>query len=142
MKFKKYYWYIKSYILVKKLDNRMKKNGFKYIYDNYLSENSISPPKLRDLSEKDMSFIEMILEVVEKNCFHFFGNARCLHRSLVSYHIFREKDIPIDLVIGIMKKPFTSHAWLEFNNQVINDFPETIKDLRIQFHTREISKGI
>ncbi|GCD84101.1 hypothetical protein PTHTG4_31660 [Parageobacillus thermoglucosidasius] len=143
MLLKKILWYIKVYLLVRKLDKKMKIYGFKYVYDNYLSPSQPLSP-VRDLSNKEIEFVQLILMIIEKVCFNFFGNARCLHRSVAGYHILLQKNIPIDLVIGVMKKPFMSHAWLEYNGKVINDIPEMIENLTVQFNTnqfRTISKG-
>jgi hypothetical protein len=130
--------YVKVIYLVKKIDKQLKNNGFKIIYEKYLDNQKLNP--LRNLIQDEIEFIERYLTAIDKVCFYFIGNARCLHRSVVGYHIFREKKIPIDLVIGVSKKPFMSHAWLEYNGQVINDDEEYIKPLTIQFHTKKFRK--
>ncbi|MFE0565770.1 lasso peptide biosynthesis B2 protein [Priestia megaterium] len=139
MMLRKIYWYWKVYFVIKGIDKILKTQGFKQIHNVYLNEN-ISLMPLRDLNENDVEFIKLILEISEKICFSFFGNARCLHRSLSGYHVFQQRGIPIDLVVGVSKKPFMSHAWLEFNGQVINDSPEFIENLIRQFDTRRLRR--
>ncbi|MCY7969936.1 lasso peptide biosynthesis B2 protein [Bacillus spizizenii] len=139
MRLMKIFYYVKAFLIVRQIDKSLKKEGFKQVYHTYLSPPAPLDP-LRDITEKELKFIEMVLGVVEKVCFLFFGKARCLHRSVASYHIFHKKGIPIDLVIGVKKKPFTSHAWLEFNGQVINDSEYFVNDLIHQFHTKEYRK--
>ncbi|CAM4068190.1 lasso peptide biosynthesis B2 protein [Bacillus paramycoides] len=140
MIFSKAIWHIKIYFLIKNIDNQLQKNGFKFVYDTYFTNNKAGVTKLRDLTSEELEFIEMIIDLIEKICLNFYGNTRCLHKSIAGYQIFSTKNLPIDLVIGVMKKPFTAHAWLEFNKQVLNDFPENLEGLQVQLHTRKENK--
>lgn len=121
------------YKTVLSFNRNLKKYGFSYVNEEYLIKDILPP--LRDLTETDLDYIKEILKMVEDTCLLFFNEARCLHRSVSAYHIFRKKQLPIDLVIGVSKKPFISHAWLEFNGQVINDAPEFVEKLSVQFNT-------
>lgn len=121
------------YKTVLNFNKNLKKYGFSYVNKEYLTKDILPP--LRDLTEADLVYIKEILKMVEDTCLLFFNEARCLHRSVSAYHLFRKKQLPIDLVIGVSKKPFISHAWLEFDGQVINDAPEFVEKLNVQFNT-------
>ena len=75
--------------------------------------------------------IKKIILLIDKVCFMFWGNAECLHRSLVGFKILRKQGVSVELVVGVKKFPFSSHAWLELNNEVINDLT-SIKDNYIE----------
>ncbi len=130
--------YIRAFFLVLIIERRLKKEGFNYLYKKYLKP--ISLPKVRKLDQSDKKYIENVIVAVDKVCFMFFKNARCLHNSVAAYHIFEKKGIPMDLVIGVRKKPFYSHAWIEYNGHVINDWKENLEGLHIQFNTNDYRK--
>lgn len=136
---KSFFTYLKVISLVRYIDKQLKESGFKIVHDKYLKGDQLLD-STRDLTEKEIIFINNIVRIVDKVCFYFTGNARCLHRSVVAHHIFREKALPIDLVIGVSKKPFMSHAWLEYRDHVVNDSPDFIKMMTVQFHTKNLRK--
>jgi len=130
-------WYLRVYRLVRRLDRELKSEGIKLIYERYYDSKS-SVPEIRPLSQKEVLFVQRTGQIIERVCFHFLGQARCLHRSLAGYHLFLQRGLPIDLVVGVMKKPFMAHAWLEYNGNVINDNPDAVKDLTVQLHTGKL----
>ncbi|SEN39249.1 lasso peptide biosynthesis B2 protein [Lihuaxuella thermophila] len=132
--------YLKVMRLVWMVDRKLKSYGFRAVYmDCFAKDKRLAP--VRDLSKDEIDYIQKVLLIIDKVCFYFTGNARCLHRSVVGFHLFRSKNIPIDLVIGVSKKPFMSHAWLEYRNHVVNDSPDLIKTLTVQLHTKSIRKA-
>lgn len=134
------FMYMKIYNIVRKLDNRMKTEGFESIYRQYLTK-SVSLPPMRDVTPVEAAFISKIGPIIDKVCFNFLGKARCLHRSLVGFELFNDRGIPIDLVVGVTKAPFMAHAWLEYKGNVVNDAPETNKHFFVQFHTGKYRSG-
>ncbi|WP_350019324.1 lasso peptide biosynthesis B2 protein (plasmid) [Rhizobium sp. ZPR4] len=46
---------------------------------------------------------------------------QCLAYSYSLVWMARRQGIPASLVIGVRTKPFFSHAWVEYGNEVIND---------------------
>jgi hypothetical protein len=50
--------------------------------------------------------------------------ARCLQRSAVAVCLLRTCGLPAQMVIGITKVPFKSHAWAEVSGEVVNDMPK------------------
>ena len=56
------------------------------------------------------------------------GRAQCLERSLVLYYILRRQRVPVRYCHGVQPWPLTSHAWIEYRGEVINDVPERVKE--------------
>lgn len=56
------------------------------------------------------------------------GRAQCLERSLVLYYILRRQGVPVRYSHGVQPWPLTSHAWIEYRGEVINDVPERVKE--------------
>lgn len=133
-------WKLMIYLKVMRtlfiVDRILKKKGFRELYAMIIKLNTTNKlKKAYELTDKEFDYLENVIHITEKLCFYFLGNAKCLHRSVVGYLILKKKQFPVDLVIGVRKKPFMSHAWLELYGQVINDTPETISDMIIQIHT-------
>lgn len=49
--------------------------------------------------------------------------AMCLQRSAVTTNLLRSSGVPAELIIGCQKLPFLVHAWVEVDQEVINDKP-------------------
>lgn len=56
---------------------------------------------------------------------------QCLAYSYSLVRLARNLDIPASLVIGVKTRPFLSHAWVEFQGEVINDDPLLRKKLSV-----------
>jgi hypothetical protein len=56
------------------------------------------------------------------------GRAQCLERSLVLYYLLRRQGIPVRYCHGVQPFPLVSHAWVEYQGEVINDVPERVKE--------------
>ena len=51
-----------------------------------------------------------------------FGRAnRCLARSLAMFSLCRSKGLEVQLVIGVRSPPFAAHAWVQYDDTVLND---------------------
>lgn len=51
-----------------------------------------------------------------------FNKTDCLTTSVVLQHFLAEMGISSNLVVGVRTKPFFSHAWLEVDGEIINDY--------------------
>ena len=49
--------------------------------------------------------------------------AMCLQRSAVTTNLLRSSGVPAQMIIGCQKLPFLVHAWVEVDQEVINDKP-------------------
>lgn len=59
----------------------------------------------------------------------FVPQVRCLERSLVLFYQLKRRGVPVVLRLGVWAYPFTAHAWVEYENQPINEVQETIRHL-------------
>lgn len=56
------------------------------------------------------------------------GRAQCLERSLVLYYVLRRQGVPVRYCHGVQPWPLTSHAWVEYRGEVVNDVPERVSE--------------
>ncbi|MGS2750591.1 lasso peptide biosynthesis B2 protein [Bacillus zanthoxyli] len=101
----------------------LKKYEFGYVKEMYNEKYG----DLKLSKNVDNEEINLLLKRIDKVCFWFMGNAQCLHRSLIGFKLLRQDGLPVQLVVGVRKFPFSSHAWVEFENNVINDV-QTVKE--------------
>jgi hypothetical protein len=65
--------------------------------------------------------IDDVCAAVNRACGYYPKNAACLQRSAAVVWLLRGYGVPADLVIGVNKFPFKSHAWVEVEGRVVND---------------------
>ena len=53
----------------------------------------------------------------------------CLHRSLVLFFMARRRGLQAQLIIGVRKYPFTSHAWIDCDGPLLEDEQQLISTL-------------
>ena len=60
--------------------------------------------------------------------------ANCLKRSLVLWYLLRRQGIVSELRIGVQQgvEEFQAHAWVEYQNKVLNDTPN-VRQLFVMF---------
>jgi hypothetical protein len=66
---------------------------------------------------------ETICAAVRRACGYYPRTAACLQRSAAAAWMLRRAGVSAELVIGIKKLPFKSHAWVEVDGVVVNDHP-------------------
>lgn len=54
------------------------------------------------------------------------GRAECLEQSLALLVLLRRRRIPVELKIGVERRPFTAHAWVEHDGRPINESAEYV----------------
>ena len=69
--------------------------------------------------------IERICSVMDFVCIWYPKRSLCLQRSAATTCLLRSCGVPAQMVIGAQKLPFKAHAWVEVNEQVVNDKPYT-----------------
>src|SRR5262249_16307736 len=55
-------------------------------------------------------------------CF-YVREVKCLHRSFAATRMLRKLGVAAELIIATRPLPFMSHAWVEVNNEIVNDKP-------------------
>ena len=84
-----------------------------------------SIPLLRDV---DTAFVKTAEWSVAMAAAFYPGRAQCLERSLVLYYLLRRQGIPVQYCHGVQPFPLVSHAWIEYQGEVINDVPERVRE--------------
>jgi transglutaminase superfamily protein len=69
--------------------------------------------------------VERICSAVDLACIWYPKRALCLQRSAATTCLLRSYGVPAQMVIGTQKLPFKAHAWVEVDEQVVNDKPYT-----------------
>jgi len=72
--------------------------------------------------------IDTVCAAVNRACGYYPRAAACLQRSAVTVWMLHRRGRKAELVIGIIKYPFRSHAWVESAGRVIND-SERVREL-------------
>lgn len=80
-------------------------------------------PKACARSESDEE-IHLVCAAVDRATTWYPKQAKCLQRSAVTVCLLRSCGVAAQMVIGVKKVPFKSHAWAEVSGEVINDKSE------------------
>ena len=72
-------------------------------------------------SPVDEELVTEIHSSLQRACGYYPKTAACLQRSAVLAWMLRKRGIAAEVVIGVMKFPFKSHAWVELDGKVLND---------------------
>jgi len=75
----------------------------------------------------EKAIITQVCGAVQKASRYLFLQTQCLEQALATYYLLQKKGIAANLCIGVRKRPFASHAWVEYRGKVINA-PASTKD--------------
>jgi hypothetical protein len=59
-------------------------------------------------------------------CAAYFKEVQCLQRSATLVCLLRDLGSPAFLVLGAQHLPFSGHAWVEVNGEIVNDDKLTV----------------
>lgn len=63
--------------------------------------------------------------------------AECMHQSFLAYYLIRRHlGIPVDIMIGVNKFPFTAHAWVALNGKNIFENDNSANEMSIILSSR------
>ncbi|MCJ7841917.1 lasso peptide biosynthesis B2 protein [Lederbergia sp. NSJ-179] len=129
-KIKRTFLFMSIYLTLLHVDYLLKKHGFEYIFDKYTTKYSLENKKTVD--ETSLQVINQVVKLINTVCRFYPLEAECIQRSLLSYkYIRRVADIEVDMVVGVKKHPFESHAWIELNGMSLTEPEDAIKDFMI-----------
>jgi Transglutaminase-like superfamily len=118
---------IRIYYLIYYYHILLKKHGIKYVCNKINSENKNIIFKKESLSIEEIMCICSDIERIRAS--HVLKEkALCLHRSLVGFKLLREKGVDVNLCIGVAKRDFEAHAWLVYEDLIINDSESYVND--------------
>ena len=83
--------------------------------------------RLPATSEAELETVRAVEYAVAMAGALYPGRAKCLEQSVTLYYQLRRSGVGVTLRIGVQPHPFLAHAWVEYRNLPINDFPEHIK---------------
>ncbi|QUG43127.1 lasso peptide biosynthesis B2 protein [Psychrobacillus sp. INOP01] len=87
--------------------------------------------------------VSQMVDFIDRVCILYPKKAECLHRSFLGYKYLRtEFKLPVDLVIGVRKYPFSAHAWLTMFEENINDSNELTNQYSVILKSKEKSYEI
>jgi len=75
-------------------------------------------------TRKDRRFtVEVLCRAMDLACVFYVKRVFCLQRAAATTILLRRHGWPAEMVIGAQVMPFKSHAWVEVQNEVVNDKP-------------------
>jgi len=72
-----------------------------------------------------------IVDSVDRASAFYLKRAWCLQRSAVTVALLRLAGFPARLVIGVQRRPFLGHAWVELDGRVVNDRPAVQREFEV-----------
>jgi Transglutaminase-like superfamily/Coenzyme PQQ synthesis protein D (PqqD) len=73
------------------------------------------------MQRTDQKVLNNLCVTVTKACTWFPKLSKCLQQSTATTCFLRQHGFPAEMVIGVHRMPFSSHAWVEVNGKVVND---------------------
>lgn len=110
MRFASAYWELVRF------DVLMYWRGFAHIYAGLRGEAMQTESKPLAMSWTDWR------DAVELASVFYPSKVQCLQRSVALVRLLRRQGVAAELVIGVQSQPFSSHAWVEVNRSILNDF--------------------
>lgn len=101
-----------------------KLGGFKWVRAQVLrttrKEQEAPPGKVKE-----------IVDAVDVASVFYYKRVMCLHRSFAAVRLMRKSGVKAELIIASRPLPFLSHAWVEVDNQIVNDKPGYKRKLQV-----------
>ncbi len=69
----------------------------------------------------NQDILDRVCTAVNYACICYPKQALCLQRSFVTTYLLRKHGVPAHMVLGAQKLPFKAHAWVEVDEQAINE---------------------
>ncbi|BBH22067.1 hypothetical protein Back11_34120 [Paenibacillus baekrokdamisoli] len=131
--------FIKLYTSLFKIDLGLQMFGFERLFRRHVQRYSL--PSSADV-QKLMATnhveeeINRLLITIDYVCTVYPRSAQCMHRSFLGYQYLRKKfHLPVELVVGVRKMPFTAHAWLMLNGHNVNEDTQYTDQFKIILST-------
>ena len=103
------------------VDGVMKLAGFQRFYRMLRSW------PVRQGRPPDVEAVATTCSAVDRAATYYFKRAWCLQRSATAVCLLRLRGVDAKLNIGVQKIPFYAHAWVEVDDEVVNDHPQVQK---------------
>lgn len=117
---RRYFQFVQIVFALIRFQIELRIYGFQKVFPKYVERYPIS--KHSENERNHIDGMNHLLRTIDIACALVPFKAECLHRSFLGFRFVRSKySIPVDLVIGVKKFPFSSHAWLVLNDININE---------------------
>lgn len=88
-----------------------------------------SPPASDSFSEEIVAQITGAVATATR--YYYRRKEDCLPRSFALCRLLRREGLPAELCLGVRQFPFSAHAWVECQGQLIDDSPQRISRYRL-----------
>jgi len=108
---------LRAYFMLIRFDVYLARGDFATLYDkvrNYPRSEALRPPD---------DAVEQICSAVDMACIWYWKEVLCLQRSAATASLLKRYGVPARMVVGTQQIPFKAHAWVEVDDQVVNDKP-------------------
>lgn len=85
-------------------------------------------PKQRDAPPDT---VKHVVDAVDIASVFYVKRVMCLQRSFAAVRLMRTSGVKAELIIASRPLPFMSHAWVEVDNQIVNDKPGYKRKLHV-----------
>jgi len=75
--------------------------------------------------------VKQVVDAVDIASVFYYKRVMCLHRSFAAVRLMRKSGVKAELIIASRPLPFLSHAWVEVDNQIVNDKPGYKRKLQV-----------
>ena len=75
--------------------------------------------------------VKRVVDAVDIASVFYHKRVMCLHRSFAAVRMLRRSGVGAELIIASRPLPFMSHAWVEVDNQIVNDKPGYKRKLHV-----------
>jgi len=81
-------------------------------------------PVKREGARRDPQLVGRVCTAVERACVWYPKKTLCLQRSAVTSCLLKSTGVSAEMVVGARVMPMLSHAWVEVDGEVVNDYPK------------------
>lgn len=81
--------------------------------------------------EAPLETVRHVVDAVDIASVFYYKRVMCLHRSFAAVRLMRKSGVKAELIIASRPLPFLSHAWVEVDNQIVNDKPGYKRKLQV-----------
>lgn len=108
---------LECWLLLLYLEFVMRFRGLKRLHE------IVRQQKVRPLIFDDRPPSSNLCHAADLACVFYFKQVLCLQRSAATTLLLRRHGWDVEMVIGAQLNPFSSHAWVELKDEVVNDKP-------------------
>jgi hypothetical protein len=108
--------FFQAYLELLSLERPLARKDFSSIYEK-VRNLPVRPRPLEGISA------EHLCMAIELSAALYFKQALCLQRSAATACLLKKHGFPAQMVIGVQHLPFSAHAWVELDGDVLNDRP-------------------